>query len=126
MCRALALREDIRLAEMNFGACRSWRGGGSGRDRIGLLLIWELYVDESRESLHRSAVLRVVEEVSMAALEFWIPVDDVELLILLRLRHGSRGTPVVTVRRSIKGVGGPRLCVESHVASVWAHMLEGI
>jgi hypothetical protein len=68
-------------------------------------------------------VLRMVEEVSMAALEFRIPVDDIELLVLWRLRCGSRGSAVVTVRRSAKGVGSPRLSVESHVASTLGAML---
>jgi hypothetical protein len=63
-------------------------------------------------------VLCVVEEVSMTALEFRIPVDDVELLVLWWLGSGARGSAVVTVRRSAKGVGSPRLSVESHVASV--------
>jgi hypothetical protein len=68
-------------------------------------------------------VLRMVEEVSMAALEFRIPVDDVELLVLWRLRCRSRGRAAVTVRRSAKGVGSPRLSVESHVASASGAML---
>lgn len=63
----------------------------------------------------------MVEEVSVAALEFRIPVDDVELLLLLG--GGSRGTAIVTVRRSSKGVGGPRLSIERHVASGLEGML---
>jgi hypothetical protein len=70
-------------------------------------------------------VLCMIEEVPVAALEFGIPVDDVELLALLRWRSGSRGggCAVVTVRRGSKGVGSPRLSIESHVASALEDVL---
>jgi hypothetical protein len=44
-----------------------------------LLLEGELDVDERCQSLNGAAVLRMVEEVAVAALEERIPVEDVEL-----------------------------------------------
>ena len=116
MCGALALGEGIRLPELrNIGARGSGRGGGN--DWIGLLLVWELYIDEGRESLNRPTVLCVVEEILVAALELRIPLDDIKLLALALLRSGPGGTAVMTVRGGIESVGSPRLSVESHVAS---------
>jgi len=101
VCGALSLGEGIRLAEVrSLGGRRTCSRRRSGGDGIRLPLEWKLDIDESRKSLHWSAVLCVVKKVSVAALEFRIPLDNVERL--LRLRGGPRGT----------------VCIESHIASL--------
>jgi len=117
VCGALALGEGIRLPELRHIGGRGSGRGGRGNDWIGLLLVWELYIDEGREGLNRPTVLCVVEEVLVAALELRIPLDDIKLLALALLRGGPGGTAVMTVRGVTEDVGSPRLSVKSHVAS---------
>lgn len=55
-------------------------------NRIWLLLKREVNVEESSKSMYRHAMLRVVEEISLAALIARIPFENIEMGIFRTLR----------------------------------------
>lgn len=68
-------------------------------------LAWEVYVEESGDSLNRRRMLRVVEEVALARYEFDMPTEYVELWIVSRAGGRSRR------RRSFEGGMVLRVCL---------------
>lgn len=65
--------------------------------------------------MNGSAVLRVVEKISMTALELGIPLDNVELRGFRRMRGISGRAAVMAHRWGVEGMGRPRLSIECHV-----------
>jgi hypothetical protein len=55
-------------------------------DRVWLLLEWEVNVEESSERVDRHTMLRMVEEIFLAALIAGVPFEDVEMGVLRTLR----------------------------------------
>ena len=95
----------------------------------GLFLVGELDVDEGRDCLDRCRVLCMVEEVSMAGLELWVPLDDIELLAcLLRALLLSLGAFSIACKGrlglKIKGMGrGAGVRVERHSSKLRRDLL---
>ena len=59
-------------------------------DWIWLSLEWKENVDERCESLNGHTVLGIVQEISLTALIFRVPVEDIELVVIRLLRCISR------------------------------------
>jgi len=116
---SLVLREGIGLL-VDIWAYGTRRGCRRSHNGEWLFLEGELDIDECRKGLHGQTVLCMIEEVSVTALELWIPVEDFKGWIVL-LRVLLRGAAVLCERRGLERLGGRTgLTIECHCFYIYA------